>query len=91
MRSYRLLIFIRLVIGLSLLACALPASALTVASAKIANGSVEVKGSKAVPLAAITWQGAPVAMHVDLSIFVTHEPIFGAVACRGLGLLTPTA
>jgi len=30
------------------------------------------------------------AVRVDFSVFVTNEPIFGAVACRVLGLLTPT-
>ena len=54
--------FIRLVLGISIVALASPAFALTVSTAKIANGSVEVKGSKAAPLAAITWEGAPVAI-----------------------------
>jgi hypothetical protein len=67
--------FVRLVLAIVLLTAASRASALTVSTAKIANGAVHVKGSSAAPLAVITWQGAPVAVaskggsfHFDTSV-----------------------
>jgi len=52
----------KLAVGILVLTIASPAGALTVSTAKVANGSVQIKGSKAAPLAAITWQGAPVTI-----------------------------
>jgi hypothetical protein len=54
--------FVPLALSIFVLTIASPASALTVSTAKIANGSVHVKGSNAAPLAVITWQDAPVTV-----------------------------
>jgi hypothetical protein len=53
---------IRLVVGILVLTTTSPVSALTVSTAKVVNGSVQVKGSKAAALAAITWEGAAVTV-----------------------------
>jgi len=53
---------IRIVVGVLALTTATPAFALSVSTAKIANGSVHVKGSNALPQAVITWQDAPVTV-----------------------------
>jgi len=54
--------FIRLAVGVSVLAIASPVCALSISTAKVAGGSVHVKGTKAVPLAVITWEGASVTI-----------------------------
>lgn len=57
-----MLMFIRLLTIAGLLIGLTPAAdALSIAAAKISKGTVQVKGSKAAPLALITWEGVPVA------------------------------
>jgi hypothetical protein len=50
------------ILALTLASPAYRASALTVSSAKVTNGSIHIKGTNAAPLATITWQDAPVAV-----------------------------
>jgi len=68
----------KLAVGILILTIASPAGALTVSTAKVANGSVQVKGAKAAPLAAITWQGSPVAVATKSGSFHFETAILPA-------------
>jgi hypothetical protein len=59
-----------------------PATAITISSAKISGGVVLVKGSKAAPLALITWEGAPVAQASKSGSFRFETAILPAM-CVG--------
>ena len=63
MHSRRLLITVAalVVATAGLILSALPAHALTISTAKIAKGAVQVKGRDAGPLALLTWDGQPMA------------------------------
>ncbi len=80
------MLFVRLGLALAVVAAlAIPADALTVSTAKVADGAVQIKGGKAGPLATVTWEGAPVAMASKSGSFKFSTTVLPAGCVGTLG------